>query len=544
MKALKIVLIRCPQPLLIGVETGAMYSSNRALTPEPTLPQLHGILKHFSEMHNIPIEVIQLDLRDPANGKVKEVCYGELKLPYLNEPLKKVYSGVALEEVKPILTQADIIGFTNNFAMSRRVVADHIAKVRSMFPEKEIWVGGRDVFTPRVESVYTNAAGNKKLVVFEGHVFESLPAYLLWKIKGEGDPFGVTTFDGKGNQKYIPPQPLNFNAHNGEIDIPLPVYLHPEALEYFVGSGEGAPSSPFGRFVHMTISIGCPNACGYCTTGYRERFLVHKNMATIQAELDYYKQLGVKTIAIMDDNLLCLGVEKVKQIMGLVNNYEFQIEYGNGLQLSLLAKYWDELKDPIFQQCVSLYAPLEDLTQDRLYQKLDAISSQLDLMKKIANEKPGILKYITLGVILGVPGHTKKTLETIFMDNMKKFLNVFKRGGLEVAMTVFNFMPLSGTKFGELALDSGKMVVADPFSADPEVCNFGICSYAPEGMTHGEVFALYEKALNLNPAGRELGISYTHLQRFGEKALPQNDRWKIPSHWRVPGYHLRRDVIT
>jgi radical SAM superfamily enzyme YgiQ (UPF0313 family) len=542
MKTSKIVLIRCPQPLLVGQKTGAMYSSNRALTPEPTLPQLHGIIKHFSQMRNIPIEVIQLDLRDPVNGKIEEVCYGELKLPYLNEPLKKVYSGVSLAE-KSILADADFIGFTNNFAMSRRVVADHIAKVRSMFPEKEIWIGGRDVFTSRVENVYVNAASRKKVVVFEGHVFESLQAYLLWKIKGEGEPFGITIFDDNGHQKYIPPQPLNSNIRNGEVNVPLPVYLHPESLEYFTGSGEGAPSSPFGRFVHMTISIGCPNACGYCTTGYRERYLVHKDMATIRAELEYYKQLGVKTIAIMDDNLLCLGVKKVKQIMELVNSYRFQIEYGNGLQLSLLAKHWDELKGPIFQQCVSLYAPLEDLTQNRLYNKLDPTASQLALMKRIARERPGMLKYVTMGVIIGVPGHTKKALETTFMDNMKKFLNVFKGSGLEVAMTVFNFMPLSGTKFGELALNSGRMVVVDPIAVDPEVCSFGTTSYAPEGMTHGEVYKLYQQALNLNPAGKSLGVFYVDLQQFGEKIFPQNERWKVPHQWKVSGYHLRDKVI-
>jgi radical SAM superfamily enzyme YgiQ (UPF0313 family) len=103
----------------------------------------------------------------------------------------------------------------------------------------------------------------------------------------------------------------------------------------------------------MTIGIGCPFACGYCTTGYRERFLVHKSLAVIDAELRIYKELGVEIIAIMDDNLLALPTEKIRAIMDLVNSYDFQIEYGNGLMLSaLMGRRWDEVAELIFKNCV------------------------------------------------------------------------------------------------------------------------------------------------------------------------------------------------
>ena len=80
MNATKIVLIRCPQPTLVGETSGSLYSQNRLLTPEPTLPQLEGILREFSKRFDVPINVIQLDLRYPANGPMKTVCYGSLKL--------------------------------------------------------------------------------------------------------------------------------------------------------------------------------------------------------------------------------------------------------------------------------------------------------------------------------------------------------------------------------------------------------------------------------------------------------------------------------
>lgn len=536
MSIFTIVLVRCPQPLLIGEETGALYSPNRTLTPEPTLPQLTGIITQYAEKTNTAINIVQLDLRDPLNGTVETVQYGSLTLPYIEERIKKVYSGVNIETAMNLISSADVIGFTNNFAMSRRVVCDHISLVRKYFPEKEIWIGGRDLYTNRVRDVYARAAGGD-CVIFDGHVFESLPAYLDWKLNNGQEIFGVTIYK-KMERTEIPTKPLTSSIRKGAVNIPLPIYQYPESLGYFTGSGEGNPFDD--RFVHMFFSIGCPFACGYCTTGYRERYLVHKSMDKIAAELDMYRKLGVKIIAIMDDNLLALGPKKVNEIMELVNSYNFQIEFGNGLMLSaLMGNKGEKIFKSVFEKCISFYAPLEDLTTDCMYDKLSPIAEELNLMKRIATNPPPNLKYVTMGVIIGVPGHTKDKIEGNFMKNIEKFLGVFSGSQLEVAMTVFNFMPLPGTIFGEQALNSGRMVVADPFYEDPEVCSFGTTSYAPDGMTHAEVFRLYEKALNMNPAGQDLGLTYVQLQRLGEKAAP---KMNIPEKWRIPGFHLRARV--
>ena len=84
--------------------------------------------------------------------------------------------------------------------------------------------------------------------------------------------------------------------------------------------------------------------------------------------------------------------------------------------------------------------------------------------------------------------------------------------------------------------------MADPVSKDPEVCSFGTTSYAPEGISHKKLFELYEKALNLNPAGKELGVSYVKLQKLGEMAVQANERKKFPAQWKIPGLHLRARV--
>lgn len=534
MQPFNVILVRCPQPMLVGEETGALYSPNRSLTPEPTLPQLEGILQKYSEKSGISIGVKQLDLRDPMNGAVQAVHYGSLTLPYIPEVVGKIYYGVDIKTALDMIGKADVVGFTNNFAMSRRVVCDHISAIRRIFPKKEIWIGGRDLYTDRVKEVYVRAAGGD-CVIFDGHVFASLPSYLDWKLKKKEIPFGISVYKEMLCQKY-PAKPIV------ATDIPLPIYKNTDSLGYFTGSGEGNPFE--GRLIHMTLSIGCPFACGYCTTGYRERYLVHKSLATIEAELDMYRKLGITVLAIMDDNLLALGPEKVRMIMDLINSYDFEIEYGNGLMLSaLMGSNWGKIAEAVFKNCVSLYAPLEDLTTDRMYDKLAPINKELALMEQIRSAGFSNLKYITMGVIFGVPGHTQEKLAGNFMQNMERFLRVFSGSPMEVAMTVFNYMPLPGTTFGDEALNSGRMVVSDPFSQNPEVCSFGTTSYAPEGMTHREVFQLYQQALNMNPAGKQLALTYAKLQQLGEKALSPKDRWRIPEKWRVPGFHLRTRVI-
>ncbi len=539
---MKIVLVRCPQPELCN-DDGDLYSPNRTRTPEPTLPQLHGILQDFSEQLNVNIEIVQLDLRDPSLGTLNTVHYGDVRLPYLGHELHKVYYGVSLASLSDQLAGADVVGFTNNFSMSRGVVVRHMQEIRTLLPEAEFWVGGRDVYTDRIKDIYAEAAGRRNVVLFEGQVFESLPAYLLSKLLCKGEPFGVTIYDGDGRKRTVLARSLlEFANEKHEIRVPIPIYLRPESLGYFTGSGEGEPDPPYGRFVYYMTSYGCPYACAYCTTGQRERFLVHKDEETIVNELEMYKRLGATTLAYDDDNLLALGPEKVNQFLGLVNRYGFEIEYGNGLQLSLLLKHWDEVRDSIFGRCVSLYAPLEDLTQDRLYAKLDPIAIQLELMRRIANTKFDVLKYVTMGAIVGVPGHTKQALTTTFMENTRRFLDLFIGSPYEVAMTVFNFIPLPGTSFGEQAFDSGRMV-ADAIYTHPEICNFGVVSYAPVGMTASEVYDAQQAALELNPAGKTLGISYNELQRKGERVLPENERSKIPVQWRTSGKHLRARMI-
>jgi hypothetical protein len=539
-RRLKIVLVRCPQPVLIGEETGSMYSPNRQLTPEPTLPQLEGILRDIEARYNISLDVCQIDLRDPTHGKIEDIQYGELTLPYIRERILKTYHGIRAEVVLEEIADADVVGFTNNFAMSRGVVRDHMRKVRETFPDKEIWVGGRDLASDSVIDIYASAANRKNLTVFHGHVFDSLPAYLLWMTKGKGEPHGIRKYGREGEIIDLPVKPLNINGP--EIDVPLPIYKNPALTQYFTGSGEGQADPPFNRFAHVTFSIGCPHACGYCTTGYRERYMVCKKMSGIEAELQMYKDMGISHLGIMDDNLLALGVEKVRAIMTLVNSAGFLVEYGNGLQLRRLNQQWDEFKDPVFSRCASLYAPLEDLTRDLMYEKLESTQSQYELLRRISDECPPNLKYLTMGAIIGVPGHTKRVLSTTFLENVEKFLGIFKGKDLEVAATIFSLIPLSGTRFGDMILTSDRMVIPNSMSEHPEIFNFGVVSYAPDGMACGDVYDIYERSLNLNPAGKELGVDYVTLQRLGEKAVPENKRGKIPNQWRVPGYHLRDKV--
>ncbi len=542
-KGLNIVLIRSPQPYLI-TDKGELFSPNRLLAPEPTLPLLHGILQDIAKKNNLKIKVIQLDLRDSKNGKIIHNHYGDVIVPYIKTPLRKMCSGVSIDSQMNLIKEADIIGFTNNFTMARNVVRENISKVRKRFPDKEIWIGGRDVFPEYISNLYAESANKKNLIIFNGHVFSTLSEYIKYKIGKPANLHGITKFDKNGNKETFNTIPLTKILNNGFLSFPIPIFPDSTVLDRFNYSGEGPIEEGHGRFAHMTIGIGCPHICGYCTTGWRERYIVIRSMESIIKELELYKSLGVKTLAIMDDNLLSLGTEKINKIMNLINSYDFNIEYGNGLELGLLHKNWDQVHESVLKNCTVLYAPLEDLSGDVSYRKLEAVDKQKKLMKLIVNyfhnHAQERSRYVTMGVIIGVPGHTKKGLFQTLPKNITKFLEIFVNKNVGTAVTVFNYMPLSGTSFGDQAINS-KQMITDIVRMHPEVVNFELCSYAPKGLTHKEVFDAYLRAISFNPAGRVdshgnyLGSSYEHIKRYGEKILPEFLRIKLPSCWKELG---------
>jgi len=246
----------------------------------------------------------------------------------------------------------------------------------------------------------------------------------------------------------------------------------------------------------------------------------------------------------MDDNILSIGSERVNEVMTLINSYGFNTEFGNGLELRLLHQNWNEVHESVLGNCNVLYAPLEDLTEDVSYRKLEPIEEQLKLMKKVVDffdknseQRP---RYVTMGVILGVPGHTHEGLNKILPQNVENFLELFVGKKVNTAVTAFNYMPLAGTSFGDHAIKSGRMVT-DVVKEHPEIVNFELTTYAPEGLNHEEVFEAYKRTINLNPAGRldpqgnRLGTDYVNLKRFGERALPESERDKLPIYWKDLG---------
>lgn len=532
---MKIVLIRCPQPSLIGVDTGAMYSPNRECTPEPTLPQLEGIIKSVSDELGDKIKVVKIDLRDKSNGDIDECVYGQLKLPYISEKIAKRYSAIDIKNYYSEIREAEVVGFTNNFTMSRGVVLKYIRQIRVDFPDKEIWIGGRDIYSDVVVDVYAGAADKNKLVVFFGHTFLSLKNYLSWKM-GRLDISNLF-----GVRVYTLGDFVNYPMLSGSDKfgrIPLPIYRE-KSLDFLGYSGEGVPDESYEKFVHMTISYGCPYKCGYCLTGVLDRCFQFKSIHEIKSELAYYKDLGVQTIAIMDDNLLCIPKEALWKILQEINKAGFDVEYGNGLQLSLIENCWGDMSRDLFRNCVSLYVPLEDLTISGRYKKLMSLSEEEKTVRRIVKADFEKLRYVTMGVIIGIPGHKKKELDGVFLDNVQRFLELFGGSNIEVCMTVFNYIPIPGTDFGEQALRSGRIVTNDFHDVNPEIFNFHLASYAPDGMTHGELYNVFLKAIDLNPAGREFGISYSKLQRFGGNKLGIK---KCPEKYKKPGFHMRASM--
>lgn len=542
---MKITFLEVPQPILYTNKEGSakqLWAPNRTTASRPTLPILEAIVNQCAQSNGLEITTESIDLRDPRTGNVEIQEYGQVTLPYVNNVLTKAIVGVPLEKVIDKLKDSDVIAFSNNFAMQRNVVQMYAKQLRKIFPDKKIIFGGRDVFPSDIAESYAQSVGMRNCTLFGGHSYKSLPEFVKKQADLHADLSDMIEYDENGNKQEHPKKSFAELILHGSYEQPIPLIKDISKLARFNMSGEGATAESYDKFAHITFSMGCPHNCGYCTTGARERGQVIRTLENITAELDMYKEAGVKTLAIMDDNLLTIPRENLLSIMNEVNKRGFRIEYGNGLQLAILEKDWDELRDPILKNCTTLYMPFEDLTRQPLdtkvaYEKLMPIHKEFDLLHKVIDyfdsQSKEISRQITVGVILGVPGHTKEGLCNTAPKNAATILEQFIDKKVRVAVTPFCYIPLPGTPFGEKAAQKGMIV---DIKEHPEVLNLEMVSYGPSTLSNNPdtaariVYDTYRQMCNLNPAGRlgpngeYLGVSYMDLKRHGVYAIPEHKR--------------------
>jgi radical SAM superfamily enzyme YgiQ (UPF0313 family) len=206
--------------------------------------------------------------------------------------------GASFETADATITGSDVLGISSHFSFESGIVKDFIEYSKKLNPEIKIMVGGADVKARPNDYLNFGAdlvfAGDFNPQEFKKIYFEKqvIPEY-----RHRFEKLAVPSFE------FLKHLNLYSDSHDG----PVP----------------SGVSSPIG-FVYFTR--GCPRNCDFCESRL-SRYEPLDLDAAIKM-LKFYKQNGVKTLNIVDDNLLIQTAGKTAQRK---SNCPFQDNAENGV---------------------------------------------------------------------------------------------------------------------------------------------------------------------------------------------------------------------
>ncbi|KKQ17638.1 MAG: Radical SAM domain protein [Berkelbacteria bacterium GW2011_GWA1_36_9] len=415
------------------VNSGENVGPIRLFHPKGNLLAITSHLQHV-----LPeAKVRTLDMKDGEDTKsFKTIKYGDRKLQisFLGKTLRPLE-----EEVK----DTDFLFVTSNFTCETNSVLrvlDHAKKTNSRL---RTFIGGSDVMArPDFYKDYVDG-------VFVGEI-ESLSEEELRSF----------LFNSKG---------IIYAKDNVNMNSLKPDFIGLD-ISRFKESDEGPlPKWVRSPFLSLETSRGCKRACNFCTTAYLKGRYRYMNLETINKFLDFYKQRGVKSILMIEDNLLSRvqaqteaereeGVIEVLAIIDLLKKKGFVWEWANGLEIGLL---WNPFKnevdvrltealyshygsDEMMVGCVRGYTPLEKLYQNFMnkFKKLVSFDKEKEILKVIASTN---VPLIHCGVIIGTPDETEDSIK-ITEERATEVKELFESSGqTQTYINVFASIPLPGT---------------------------------------------------------------------------------------------------
>lgn len=411
-----ITLIETPLALLRTKDGEAV---NACRTNYPKIPQLiiAGLLRARLPAFGINPEIRIIDMkgRDPKKAEVYgEVCYGEARLD-------KFRIGMSFEDVRDDLVNSEIIGLTANFTQEANVICDFIRFARSVSDAKLI-VGGSDAIA-RPEHYLS--AGADIVILGEGENVG--PQVIAALINGadlrtiEGIAY---TADGTLKNQGQPKSQVNMD------DVAFPA-LDLACLDEYYEDHEGTlPNGVRAPLMYFETSRGCKMVCTFCTTPYLRKGYRAMSVGRIQRWLDYFRDFGISTILLTEDNVLSRlhypgGREEVLEIFRLLRAGGFTWEFSCGFEIGKLADangaIDHELIDAMFSSttiggrlvgCFRSYVPLELLREDapRKYKKLRAWDVEKEILRTIVDAGlPAMGFGIMIGLVDDAPEDLKLT---------------------------------------------------------------------------------------------------------------------------------------
>ncbi len=346
--------------------------------------------------------------------------------------------GASFEQAEAAIRSSDVLGLSSHFTYESGVIVEFMGFAKRLKPGVLIAVGGADV-RARPEYYLQNGAD----IVLTGDVKpEELKSPRGKRIVDYRIPFGELA---KPAFDLLPNLSRYVDSHDG----PVP---------------EGVPT-PI-AFVYFTR--GCFRDCGYCETAGTRHEMIDLQIAELMAR--HYKDSGIRTLNIIDDNLL-LGVrkysggkvvgtnegarDKVISLFGMLGGMGFAWEFPNGLEVGLLAdengRLDEELIRALFYRARNergeivgayrLYFPIETFEKREGQKKLRELAVQDEVIRYLCSS--GIPE-IAFGVII-FENATRGTFDRTKEEyaRIKSIVTGSGNGGTKARYTLFHLAPIA-----------------------------------------------------------------------------------------------------
>jgi hypothetical protein len=363
------------------------------------------------------VEVTFVDLkggRDP-----ERVHYGWID--YCGRRLDLWRVGLPCDRAAEVLTRADVVGISANFTIERASVVRTIAYLRALTRRPLIVVGGHDA---TADPGYYLERGADICVLGEGEtalqeIARAVAAGATPEIAGS-----VTRAD------VVPRRSDRRRPHRYE-DIVFPGVDLLGATHF-----DESPDGPFPpdvapRLASLETSRGCPEACSFCDVSFIVGGHRPVPFATLVERVHAFRAAGIRTIQIIDDNLLYRtlpayegerGRRAILDLFTLLYEQGFAWEFFNGFQLALFERDGaidHELIGALYRHgrdgahhvgCFRSYVPVDKVTAEEMA-RLSKLKS-LDITKAVVSAiaERGV-PALVLGFVIGSVRESPRSLE-------------------------------------------------------------------------------------------------------------------------------------
>jgi hypothetical protein len=411
-KSLRVALIEVPA---VYIEMDGDRLLDDFTLNHPKYPQLL-LSSNLRQSADFDIEVNFVDLKggeSPENVHYRRVDYCGRRLDFLR-------IGVPFDRKAEVLLDADVVGISANFTFERSMVTQTIEYIRTLPGPHLVVVGGHDA---TADPEYYLRRGADLCVLGEG---ESAVQEIVRSIANGQSPMvsGTASIQNGAVRQDARRRPHRFE------DIVFPDSDTLKETQFDQSPDGPLPAGVSSRIASLETSRGCPEACSFCDIS----FIVGKYrpipLDTLLDRVRTFKAAGIRTLQIIDDNLLYRtlpayegerGRQTILDLFRLLYDEGFAWEFFNGFQLGLFerdgvidfdlidALYRNGRDGENFIGCFRSYVPLDKVTAEEisLLKKLKPIRITQAIVAAIAERGVPVLN---LGIVIGSVRETPDSL--------------------------------------------------------------------------------------------------------------------------------------